>query len=301
MTTQSKCLEGHQWKRGPEQRPAHVDSSSELGYRLASRGRQKHEDDRLGLLERIFDPLSRRRREMVRPGWRVLEVGAGRGSMAVWLAEQVGENGLVVATDIDVTYLQQLHLPNLVVREHNILTDPLDALGPGSFDMVSSRLMLFWLAGEQEAAIRRMVECLRPGGWLVDEDGDWGTVTPVDQSHPFYARYQGAYRNGEWWAARGYDPIFGRNLPLLFERCGLENIRHEATAEVVRGGSSWARWWQQTLEAIREWEKAEHGLTKAREEEYKALLTPWIDPSFWFQNALVHACWGQHPRRRPAP
>src|SRR6516162_1146643 len=280
MGTQSKCLEGHQLKRGPEQLLAHVDPSSEPGYRLASRGRQKHEDDRLGLLERIFDPLSRRRREMVRPGWRCLEVGAGRGSMAVWLAEQVGENGLVVATDIDVTYLQRLHLPNLVVREHNILADPLDALGTGSFDMVSSRLMLFW---------------------LVDEDGDWGTVTPVDQSHPFCARYQGAYRNGEWWAARGYDPIFGRKLPLLFERCGLENIRHEATAEVVRGGSPWARWWQQTLEAIREWERAERGLTKAREEEYKALLTPWIDPSFWFQNALVHACWGQHPRRRPTP
>ena len=177
MGTQSKCLEGHQLKRGPEQRLAHVDPSSEPGYRLASRGRQKHEDDRLGLLERIFDPLSRRRREMVRPGWRCLEVGAGRGSMAVWLAEQVGENGLVVATDIDVTYLQRLNLPNLVVREHNILADPLDALDPGSFDMVSSRLMLFWLAGEQEAAIRRMVKCLRPGGWLVDEDGDWGTVT----------------------------------------------------------------------------------------------------------------------------
>jgi SAM-dependent methyltransferase len=219
--------------------------------------------------------------------------------MAVWLAERVGENGLVVATDIDVTYLQRLHVPNLEVREHNILTDPLDALGPGSFDMVSSRLMLFWLAGEQEAAIRRMVECLRPGGWLVDEDGDWGTVTPVDQSHPFSTRYQGAYRNGEWWAARGYDPTFGRKLPVLFERCGLENIRHEATAEVARGGSPWARWWQQTLEALRDWEKAEHGLTKSREEEYTALSTPWLDPSFWFQNALVHACWGQHdPFRR---
>jgi hypothetical protein len=134
-----------------------------------------------------------------------------------------------------------------------------------------------------------MVECLRPGGWLVDEDGDWGTVTPVDQSHPFSARYQSAYRNGEWWAARGYDPNFGRKLPLLFERCGLENIRHEATAEVVRGGSPWARWWQQTLEAIRDWEKAEHGLTKSREEEYTAVSRPWMDPSFWFQNALVHA------------
>src|SRR6516165_12269207 len=115
----------------------------EPGYRLAARGRQEAEDDRLSLLERIFDPLSRRRRELVRPGWRCLEVGAGRGSIAVWLAKQVGENGLVVATDIDVTYLQRLDVPNLEVREHNILTDPLDALGPGSFDMVSLRLTLF--------------------------------------------------------------------------------------------------------------------------------------------------------------
>ena len=76
------------------------------GYRLAARGRQEAEDERLALLERIFDPLSRRRRELVQPGWRCLEVGAGRGSMAVWLAEQVGESGEVVATDIDVTYLK---------------------------------------------------------------------------------------------------------------------------------------------------------------------------------------------------
>jgi len=42
--------------------------------------------------------------------------------MAVWLAERVGENGLVVATDIDVTYFQRLNLPNIEVRQHNILT-----------------------------------------------------------------------------------------------------------------------------------------------------------------------------------
>ena len=131
------------------------------GYRLAARGRQEVEDERLALLERIFDPLSRRRRELVQPGWRCLEVGAGRGSMAVWLAEQVGESGEVVATDIDLTYLKQLNVPNLEVRQHNILNDPLDALGAGSFDLVCSRLLLFWLASKQEAAIQRMVECLR--------------------------------------------------------------------------------------------------------------------------------------------
>jgi 2-polyprenyl-3-methyl-5-hydroxy-6-metoxy-1,4-benzoquinol methylase len=81
---------------------------AEPGYRLDARGRQQAEDDRLGLLEDIFDPLSRQRRELVQPGWRCLEIGAGRGSMAVWLAERVGESGQVVATDIDVTYLKRL-------------------------------------------------------------------------------------------------------------------------------------------------------------------------------------------------
>jgi len=270
------------------------------GYRLDAKGRQAAEDDRLSLLEQIFDPLSRRRRELVQPGWRCLEVGAGRGSMAVWLAKQVGETGHVVATDIDLTYLKRLDVPNLEVRQHNILDDPLDVLGLSSFDLVCSRLMLFWLADKQETTIQRMVKCLRPGGWLLDEDGDWGTIAPVDPSHPFSARYHGAYRAGERWAARGYDPTFGRKLAVLFERCGLEDIRHEVTAEVVSGGSPWARWWQQTLEAIRGWELAEHGLTEAREKEYEALIAPWPDKSFWFLSPLVHACWGRRPKHKPA-
>jgi hypothetical protein len=34
-----------------------------------------------------------------------------------------------------------------------------------------------------------MVACLRPGGWLIDEEGDWGVPGPVDPSHPRYAGY----------------------------------------------------------------------------------------------------------------
>jgi SAM-dependent methyltransferase len=265
----------------------------EPGYRLAAKGRLEPEDERLALLEQLFDPASRRRRDLVRPGWRCLEVGAGRGSMAVWLAEQVGPSGHVVATDIDITYLKRLDVPNLEVRRHNILDDPLDALGPGSFDLVSSRLMLFWLPGKQEAAIRRMAELLRPGGWLLDEDGDWGTVAPVDPAHPSYGLYHDAWQGGGWWASRGYDPTFGRKLPALFERCGLQNIRHEASAEVVRGGSPWARWWKETLEGIRASEQADGSLTGAREQEYQTLTAASTDPSLWFLSELLHACGGQ--------
>ena len=159
-------------------------------YRLSAAGREAAEDERLSLLETIFDPASRRRRSMVQPGWRCLKIGAGRGSMAVWVAQRVGEKGHVVATDNDVTYLERLNLPNLEVRRHNILEDPIETLSLGSFNMVSLRLVLFWLVGRQEEAIRRMVQCLRPGGCLVDEDGDWGTVVPVNPFHPMYECYQ---------------------------------------------------------------------------------------------------------------
>ena len=74
-------------------------AGSDVGasYGLSGIGRPTAEDRRLGLLEEIFDPVSRRRRSGVQAGWRCLEVGAGRGSMAVWLAERVGPRGGVVA------------------------------------------------------------------------------------------------------------------------------------------------------------------------------------------------------------
>ena len=262
-------------------------------YRLAAAGREAAEGKRLSLLESIFDPTSRRRRSLVKPGWRCLEIGAGRGSMAVWLAQQVGEKGQVVATDLDVTYLERLHLPNLDVRRHNILEDPIETLGLGSFDMVSLRLVLFWLVDRQEEAIRRIVQCVRPGGWLVDEDGDWGTVVPANPFHPMYERYQQVWKKGEWWAHRGYDPEFGRKLPALFERCGLRDIRHEASTEVLRATSPWGQWWLETLEVMRATDEAAGVLTEARRKEYDVLTTPWSDASFWFQTAVIHACSAQ--------
>ncbi|MBS0164800.1 MAG: methyltransferase domain-containing protein [Nitrospira sp.] len=262
-------------------------------YRLSAQGRQEVEDERLNLLEAIFDPLSRQRRDLVQPGWRCLEVGAGRGSMAKWLAQQVGDQGRVLATDVDTTYLERLTIPNLEIRRHDILNDPLGELGPGSFDLVCARLLLFWLAGKQEHAIRRMVDCLRPGGWLLDEDGDWGMVAPVDPSHSHYDPYHRAWKNGEWWAARGYDPAFGRKLPFLFERCGLANIRHETSASVVRGGSPWGQWWRQSLEGIRASEQKDGTLTEERAEEYQTLIPSFSDSSFWFHTALIHGCRGQ--------
>ena len=261
-------------------------------YRLAGTGRVSAEDERLSLLEEVFDTVSIRRRSLVQAGWRCLEVGAGRGSMAVWLAERVGRSGRVVATDIDVTYLERLDVRNLEARQHNILDDPLDPLEPGSFDVVCSRLMLFHLVGRQEEAIRRMVLCLKPGGLLIDEDADWGMTAPVDPSHPLFASFHRAWRAGDWWASRGYDPRFGRTLPALFERSGLETIHHEASSEVVRGGSPWARWYRESLDVIAQ---AAGAQTAQQIDEHRTITSALADPSLLFLRELLHACSGRRP------
>ena len=258
---------------------------------MAAAGREAAEDERLGLLEQIYDPVSRRRRVLVQPGWRCLEVAGGRGSMAVWLADKVGPTGHVVVSDIDVGYLRRLDVPNMEVVEHNILEDPLEPLGPGSFDLVCSRLTLFHLVGRQELAIKQMVKCLRPGGWLIDEDADWGTIAPVDPSHPLYAGYHDAWRDGDWWTVRGYDKVFGRKLPALFERCGLDEIRHEAATEVVRGGSPWARWWAVTLEVMNE--LGGGGAVESYRRELEVMTGALADPTVLVLRELLHACWGR--------
>src|SRR5690606_2581390 len=58
----------------------------------------------------------------VTPTSRCLEVAAGAGSIAAWLAEHAGE---VTATDTDPTHVAALaeKYPNLAVRRHDLATD----------------------------------------------------------------------------------------------------------------------------------------------------------------------------------
>jgi tRNA A58 N-methylase Trm61 len=60
--------------------------------------------DRLRAAEELLDDGTTRllARLGVGAGWRCLEVGAGGGSIARWLANAVGPDGKVIATDVEV-------------------------------------------------------------------------------------------------------------------------------------------------------------------------------------------------------
>src|SRR6516165_1192119 len=98
---------------------------------IASHSAEAFERERLGLLERVADPITLRRLQSlgVREGWRCLEIGAGHGSVARWLAKQVGPQGQVVATDLNPRFLRELAAPNIEVRHHDILNDELGVPG----------------------------------------------------------------------------------------------------------------------------------------------------------------------------
>src|SRR5437762_3803295 len=81
---------------------------------------------RLQRLEAIEDPgtIAVLEKAGVAPGWTCLELGAGAGSIAYWLAERVGKGGRVVAADLDPRLLDRSRCE---VWRHDLRTDGLAA------------------------------------------------------------------------------------------------------------------------------------------------------------------------------
>jgi 2-polyprenyl-3-methyl-5-hydroxy-6-metoxy-1,4-benzoquinol methylase len=277
------------------------EQSLNTDYLLSSSGREDSERVRLELLQQIFDPASCGRLEFVRPGSRCLDVGAGRGSIAAWLSQRVGDAGRVVATDIDTAGLQHLSARCDVLR-HNFLEDPLDALRPGSFDLVFARFVLVHLAGKQEVAVRRMIECLRPGGWLVVEDIDMSTFGAANPWHPLATQFDKiAKAMQEGYRARGMlEHTCGRTLGASFRQFGLINVNQEVTAKIHAGASPTARWHVESMKAITASLLKREMPDQAREAAVAStgiLVKALEDPEFFFLDQLYHTARGQ---RAPA-
>lgn len=125
------------------------DTGSELGH---------HHLDHLG---RLLDGAAtwRLQRLGLRADMRCLEVGAGSGSIANWLAGRTGE---VVAVDLDTSQLTDA-APGVQVIRHD-LRDGLGVDGP--FDLIHARLVLMHLP-ERRQILTQLVDALAPGGHLV--------------------------------------------------------------------------------------------------------------------------------------
>jgi SAM-dependent methyltransferase len=248
------------------------------------------ERERLALLTQIADPITARRLADlgVGPGWRCLEVGAGDGSVARWLADCVGPKGRVTATDLNPRFLVGSQVPNLEVRRHDILDDELER---AHYDLVHCRCLLQHLP-DPTRALRRMIDALRPGGWLFVEEVDTGWVAATDPGHPRAAEFNRTAR--ALWAAMQatgpLDPTFGRRMPALVERFGVWVLGHDGATLIGPGGGPYARCARMTEELLRDRFIAAGVLTKADfDERYRA----YDDPSFWFTGFTFFGAWGR--------
>jgi ubiquinone/menaquinone biosynthesis C-methylase UbiE len=179
---------------------------------FTSNEKDEVELNRLILLENIFDPTTIRHLEMIRvsEGWHCLEVGAGAGSVARWLSARVGPTGKVVATDIDIRFLRQLSVPDLEIRQHDIIKDDLET---GQYHLVHCRAVLMHLP-EPEKGLKRMANAVRPGGWLLIEEADYGSVLSTDVTNPSAVTFTSTLRAlYDFLRKKGtVDPYFGRRV-----------------------------------------------------------------------------------------
>jgi ubiquinone/menaquinone biosynthesis C-methylase UbiE len=157
-------------------------------------------------------------------GWNCWEVGAGGGSIATWLADQVGPMGHVLATDIDVQWVPRRDLSTVTIANHDVVHDPIPM---DTYDVVHARLVLVHLP-ERVAVLRALVGALKPGGHLLVEDFDavvqdgWETQTPAD-TH--FRRVHRALQ--ELLRRRGGDIRYARRLPRMLADAGLADVAAE--------------------------------------------------------------------------
>jgi SAM-dependent methyltransferase len=191
------------------------------------------ESGRLQLLETCRDPGTVRRLQRlgVTAGWRCLEVGAGRGSIARWLARQVGPKGSVVAVDVDPRFLTGMP-ENVEVRALDIREDHVEQ---SSYDVVHCRALLMHLPAPSQT-LARLVAALRPGGMLLAEEGDYGLYHYG--GHPdAEALSERTQRALDAATAAGIiNTRFGRTLPAMVSASGLELRGTEIETRVTKPG-----------------------------------------------------------------
>ncbi|MDT0461866.1 class I SAM-dependent methyltransferase [Streptomyces gibsoniae] len=190
------------------------------GYAFGDDHSQAAEQHRC--LAAYLDPMTTARLAAtgVTDGWRCLEVGAGGGSIATWLAERVAPTGEVTATDVNPVHLSER--PGLRVLRHNVVHDPMPE---GAFDLVHARLVLRHLP-ERQTALAAMTRALRPGGWLqLDEfDIDYGPVllAPSRAAGALYERFLAV--KARMFVDAGADGGWGRRAATAMRESGLVDI-----------------------------------------------------------------------------
>ncbi|MBA2681772.1 MAG: methyltransferase domain-containing protein [Ktedonobacteraceae bacterium] len=169
--------------------------------------------------QRILEQLA------LREGATVLDVGCGAGQDAQDLAQVVGPGGQVVGIDSSETMLEEAraHAASLQLPVEYILADAAQLpFADASFDGCQAARVLGHLQ-DPGRAISEMVRVVKPGARIVAADADFDLIVVDIPDRALARKITHAtcdYMKHGW---------LGRQLPRLFQRAGLENIRVEGS------------------------------------------------------------------------
>lgn len=168
-------------------------------------------------------------------GQRCLDLGAGNGSIARWLAERTGPTGEVHAVDIDATGMD---VPERVRVHRHDVNDGLPDGGP--FDVIHTRLLLLHLSRRREI-LAELVDALAPGGWLVVGEFTRPPTDPVTAPSPADAElFHRIISTGIDEVARlaGQDYSWGHRVDAEMTAAGLANIDTMGYTSTTHGGTA---------------------------------------------------------------
>ena len=120
----------------------------------------------------------------LRPGLRILDVAAGHGIPAFYLAEHVGPTGDVFAVDLSAGQvararaIQGSHLPWLRFACMDMRSLPPDL---PTFDRITGNLSVMFFRPERFQAVRGLITHLAPGGQIVLTFPSYGTFDSLWQ------------------------------------------------------------------------------------------------------------------------
>jgi SAM-dependent methyltransferase len=199
------------------------------------------EAERLGKLQGLHDEATIRRLRALGlgPGWHCLELGAGAGSIATWMADEVGPTGTVTAVDRDTGQLQSLRQrPGVSVLEDDLTTMSFPA---ATFDVIHSRSTLMHVP-TADAVVTKLVPALRPGGVVLFEEADGAPASTAVNPPAAFVTVMVPLASRWTWAQR---------LPELLGRLGMEDVEDDVRDGPITGGSPVGAFWQHTLRSIR--------------------------------------------------
>ncbi|NJC70709.1 class I SAM-dependent methyltransferase [Planosporangium thailandense] len=241
------------------------------------------ERDRLDAIQRNVDGFTMKIIEElgVEPSSHCLELGAGAGSIAYWLADRCAD-GRVVAVDIDTRYLDPHRARNLEIQQADITADTYD---PGRFDLIHARYLLCHLP-ERDAVVARAATWLKPGGWLVLEEP---YHLPADTSpFPLVRHLMAAYQ--QKYASHGADLTWARSIPAALARNGLTEVSFTGNLGCMGclGRDRWAPLIKQAGPSL----VADNLVTEAELAQFFTLLE---DPEFVDIPQVTISGWGRRP------